>query len=376
MMKHSRGLSMIELLVGLAIGSFIIVGAVMVYQQTRNTYAINETQARLQENGRYALAMLEPDLQLAGYYGYSNNSADFRFKNGGTETPVSQTEQTDGLVAGLPAAGSACGTNFAVDLLMSVQGSNSASGPIATCTPPTAAGMNAGAWYLGSAVANMGTDTLTIRRASTADQPAASAGYIQLYLNALKRSNQYVFSGAPAAAPGPIDATRKIRNLIVRSYYVATNSRTRTAFPTLWRKSLDTNGAAPAVIDEEILPGVEDFQVQFGLDTGDHDAVVGVDFDEDNNLVPDNPNGVVSRWVDPNSALMNPPTHATAPGISAQIVAVRVWLRIRAEAREVDYADGKTYTYAGITYTPAGADTGVRRTLVSRTVYLRNARTN
>jgi hypothetical protein len=231
--------------------------------------------------------------------------------------------------------------------------------------------MNAGAWYLGSTIANMGTDTLTIRRASTADQPASSAGYIQLYLNELKRTNQYVFSAAPAAAPGPVDATRKIRNLIVRTYYVATNSRTRTAFPTLWRKSLDTDGAAPAVIDEEILPGVEDFQVQFGLDTGDHDATLGVDQDEDNNLVPDKTNGVVSRWVDPNSALMSPPP----AGISAQVVAVRVWLRIRADASEVDYVDGKTYSYAGVSYTPAGTDTNVRRALISRTIYLRNART-
>jgi hypothetical protein len=234
--------------------------------------------------------------------------------------------------------------------------------------------MNAGAWYLGSAVANMGTDTVTIRRSSTADQPAADAKYIQLYLNALKRSNQYVFSAAPAASPGPIDATRKVRNLVVRTYYVASNARTRVGLPTLWRKSLDTNGAAPAVIDEEILPGVEDFQVQFGLDTGDHDGTAGVDIDEDNNLVPDNPNGLISRWVDPNSNLMNPPTHAT-PGISAQIVAVRVWLRIRADAPEVDYVDGKTYTYAGITFTPAGADAGVRRMVMSRTIYLRNART-
>lgn len=371
MMKHSRGLSMIELLVGLAIGSFIIVGAVMVYSQTRSTYAINETQARLQENGRYALAILEPDLQLAGYFGYSNNPMDFRFKNGGTETPISRTEQIDGALAGLPAGGAACGNNFAVDLLMTVQGSNGTSGPIATCAPPTAAGMNAGAWYLGSAAAGMGTDTVTIRRSSTADQPAASTAYIQLYLNALKRSNQYVFSAAPAAAPGPIDATHKIRNLVVRTYYVATNARARANYPTLWRKSLDSVGGAPAVINEEILPGVEDFQVQFGLDTGDHDATVGVDVDDDKNLVPDNPNGLISQWVDPDSVLIRPPP----AGISAQVVAVRVWLRIRADAPEVGYVDGKTYTYAGVTFTPAGTDAAVRRTLVSRTVYLRNART-
>jgi type IV pilus assembly protein PilW len=181
-----------------------------------------------------------------------------------------------------------------------------------------------------------------------------------------------VFNSAPAGAPGVIDATHKIRNLVVRTYYVANNSRTRTAFPTLWRKSLDTVGGAPGVIDEEILPGVEDFQVQFGLDTGDHDTTAGIDVDEDANGVPDNPNGLIGQWVNPDSALPLPPASG---GISAQIVAVRVWLRIRADATEVDYVDDKTYSYAGKTFTPGAGESNMRRTLVSRTVYLRNART-
>ncbi|MEJ0086896.1 MAG: PilW family protein [Pseudomonadota bacterium] len=367
MINRSRGLSMIELLVGLAIGSFIIVGAVMVYSQTRTTYSINETQARLQENGRYALAILEPDLQLAGYYGFSNNASDFRYKAGATETPISQLEQADAALPSPPAGVTTCGNNFAIDLLMTVQGSNNAAGPLTTCAPPTATGLNAGAYQAG-------TDTVTIRRSSTADAPAATTSRIQLYLNSLKRSNQYVFSAIPANAPGAIDATHKIRNLIVRTYYVATNSRARTNFPTLWRKSLDTDGTNPVILDEEILPGVEDFQVQFGLDTGDHDGIAGVDIDLDNNTVPDNPNGLISRWVAPNSALINSPT-AIPAGISAQIVAVRVWLRIRADAPEVSFTDTRTYNYAGVSYTPSGAAAGVRRTLVSRTIYLRNART-
>lgn len=364
MNARSRGLTMVELLVGLAIGSFIIVGAVMVYSQTRSSYAINEVHARLQENGRYALSMLEPDIQLAGYYGFSNNPADFRYTNGSTEIPITQLEQTDAAMASPPPAVTTCGNNFLVDLQMTVQGSNDAAGPIATCAPPNVTGMNAGAY-------RTLTDTLTIRRSSTADIAATpTASRIQLYVNALKRSNQYLFNSN--TAPGPVDANRVLRNLVVRTYYVAANSSARTNFPTLWRKSLDSNSGNPAIIDEEILPGVEDFQVQFGIDTGDHDATAGIDFDLDNNGVPDNPNGQVSRWVDPNSALLGPPP----TGIKAQIVAVRVWLRIRADAPEVGFTDTQTYTYANRpAYTPTGADASVRRILVSRTIYLRNART-
>lgn len=76
---------MIELLVGLAIGSFVIIGAVFVYNQSRTSYAINETQARLQENARYAFAILESDVQLAGNYGFYNIPTDFRW--GDTYTP-------------------------------------------------------------------------------------------------------------------------------------------------------------------------------------------------------------------------------------------------------------------------------------------------
>ena len=68
----SAGFSLIELMVALTIGLVLIGGAVYVYQQSRDTYALNESTARLQEEARYALSLIEPDVQLAGYYGYTN----------------------------------------------------------------------------------------------------------------------------------------------------------------------------------------------------------------------------------------------------------------------------------------------------------------
>jgi len=54
---------------------------------------------------------------------------------------------------------------------------------------------------------------------------------------------------------------------------------------------------------------------------------------------------------------------------------VRVWLLIRADDREPGFVDSRNYTYAGINYTPTGADAGYRRIVISRTIFLRNART-
>ena len=353
--SRQRGLTMVELLVGLTISSFIIIGTVFVYSQSRNSYTLNDTQARLQEYGRFALGAIEPDLELAGYFGFSNNPQDVRYTDGTNEYPVSQLEQGDTAIITAPSAIHACGNNYLLDLLATVQGEN---GTYA----PTSGACAAVKTY------QAGSDTLTIRRASTSTA-GVSAKYLQLYVNSLKRTTQYIFNSG--TAPGVVDSTREIRNLVVRKYYVAQNSDGRDGTPSLRRIYLSTDDTNPAMKDEEVLPGVEDMQVQFGVDSGDHNGDGKIDVDDDSNGVPDDANGIVSKWVDPDDNLLKaPPT-----GRKAQVVAVRVWLRIRADDPDaVGYTDDRTYAYAGVSYTPSGALAKYRRILVSRTVYLRNAR--
>jgi len=253
-----------------------------------------------------------------------------------------------------PASLHDCDTNYALYLIKTVEGSNNSYSVDCPVAPES-----------GSARAN--TDTLTIRRAST-EAVAANAAFLQLYTNRLAKNDQQIFISATAPSGLETDV-KEVRNLTFRLYYVATSSRISTTLPTLWRKSL---GTGPALFDEEILPGVEDLQVQFGIDTGDRDANGTPDNDTvDNNGIPDYTNGVISRWVNPGAAVLEPPP----TGINAQIVAVRIWLRLRSDMPESGFTDTRTYTYADRpAYTPAGADATFRRLLVSRTFYLRNAR--
>jgi type IV pilus assembly protein PilW len=110
---RQSGLSMIELLVALAIGSFLIIGAVTLQSQTRRSFDINEQQARLQENARYVIAVIEPQLQLAGVYdGLHPNAAMWTT---GSLTPPSNLRMTSA-APGLPASLKTCGDNFAVDV--------------------------------------------------------------------------------------------------------------------------------------------------------------------------------------------------------------------------------------------------------------------
>src|SRR5262245_33530495 len=71
-MSKSAGFTLVEVLVSVAISCTIFTAVLAMYAQTRATYRANERIARLQEQGRFALAMIEPDVALAGYYGFSN----------------------------------------------------------------------------------------------------------------------------------------------------------------------------------------------------------------------------------------------------------------------------------------------------------------
>src|SRR5690554_4118527 len=64
---RQRGLSMIELLVALAISSFLILGITQVYIDNKRSYVFQQSQAGNLENSRFAVLMLDELLSKAGY---------------------------------------------------------------------------------------------------------------------------------------------------------------------------------------------------------------------------------------------------------------------------------------------------------------------
>ena len=361
------GLSLVELMVSLAIGSTIIAGTLAVYASSRNTYAINDAVGRLQEQARYVMSVVEPDIELGGYYGFTNAPDALRLVQGATpgsvlataaamrQRPLPPLVPTPVPAPGLPASAQTCGVNFAVDVLTPIQGSNDSFslGPDASaaCDP----------WGGGAAP---GTDTLTVRRAAT-DLVAAQAGRLQIYASRLSsRTSQPIFFDG--TAPGPIDGDHTIHNLLVRAYYIDRDSVAQPGRPALRVKALSSSAGTPLFIDNEVMSGVEDLQVQFGIDTGDYDNDGTVDAAADPNGtgIPDT-DGRATRYVDPDF-----------PGLDRlQVVAVRLWIRVRSEQPEPGFVDNRTYRYANVEFTPSGAQRNYRRVLLSRTVALRNART-
>jgi type IV pilus assembly protein PilW len=313
-LRTQRGLSLIELMVALVIGVLLIAGAVTVYMQSRNTYRTNDVASRMQEIGRYALDVVGPDVRLAGFWGLTN--------------------RPDSFTNGAAAVTKDCAANFAANVAQPIEGRD------ATATGGTgyptgwactiAAGYKKVDW----------ADVLIVRRGSV-DPVAFEAGRMQIQSN---REIAALFSnGALPAGFGAGDLS-ETHNMMVGVYYVAENTALVNGMRTfsLRRQSLV---AGPALQDDEVIAGVQDLQVQFGLDV--------------------NGDGTVERYVNPQDAIP----------AGARIATVQLWLLVVAEEREVGFTDDHTYTYANASQTAAVFHDNRRRTLVTKTIQVRNAAT-
>ena len=73
--RIKRGMSLVELMIGLALGLFVVAVMGMMYLGSRNTYSAQESGTRLQENGRYAVETMATDLRMSGFRGCQGDEA-------------------------------------------------------------------------------------------------------------------------------------------------------------------------------------------------------------------------------------------------------------------------------------------------------------
>lgn len=317
-------MSLVEVMVAMTIGLVIIAAATQMYIGSRSAYSSNETVARLQENARFALTVIEPDVRASNYWGYLKGA-------GFIDT------------SGVGSVATNCGATFATNLSANLQGDNN--GYSLAC-----------AAYGSGAMPS--SDTLTVRRAAVATTAVAAAATTTLRICSTRDSGQLVT--AATACLGPPQGA--VNDMIVNTYYVDRDSETplQAGLPSLRRWTLSSGVTPLAFQDTAIIAGVEDMQIQFGID-------------------PTGITGIATQYVD-----------AVSPAAlgTGQVVSVRIWLLMRAETAEVGYIDSRTYEYGdrakgnGTTnsLTAAGAGTkayapadGFRRLLVTRTIMIRNA---
>lgn len=307
--QHVTGATLVELMVSMTIGLFLTAGAIYVFLQSKDSYRSADSLARLQESARFALDTIEPDIRLTWFYGQDTEP-------GRITVPPGIGVDCDGADVGA----------WALDLGTSITASDD------TYDLPCPARWD---------TPREGSDVLVIRHANP-DVAAPTAGQVQVL--ARLGGGELVADGTAA----PV-APATLHDLEVRAYYVNERSTFDGRQPSLRQLTLTRNAGAPIIADEEVIAGVENLQVQFGLDT--------------------NGDGNVDRYVEPDLLGANP---------AATVVAVRLWLLVGTPADEPAFRDNRSYRLPdGVTVIAAGSDgypDNVRRLAVSKTIFLRNRR--
>lgn len=220
-----RGFTLVELLVALCIASVGIAGGVGALSPVLAAWHAAQVQERLHERALYVFATLEPELQMAGYWG------------------------TDPLLAWPRHAG--------------ISPSLAACGP---ALPALAEGLSwlPGPWPLSCAAQGGGAATgavMVIRRAA-AIASAPELGRVQLLdSESAPASRQLRWDGVvPEGAASVPDL--EWRDLLLRAYYVARQSDGDAGTPALRVKSLTAVAGRPAFVDTEVMPGVAELSVE------------------------------------------------------------------------------------------------------------------
>lgn len=287
MQCRARGVSLIELMIAIAIGSILLLGLVQVFSASRAAYITSEGMARVQESGRFAIDYLQRDLRMAGHFGCVNDQAHWVKGTGDLVNHLGTANDALDFnlsIAGYEATGTAPGDDLAVG------------GGAATWTPALPAEISAlspsggsdiiALRYLAgegvpveslSQVGGAGTPTEVEFPLSRADA-LTSGGVAAPTLFAVADCSQVdVFPGslvgdvvrADAAdfttryGPSPSSQTLLYRAESI-VYYVAPGA---SGQPALWRARADKTGAYPAGGREELVEGVDSLQFLYGRDS-------------------------------------------------------------------------------------------------------------
>lgn len=269
-----RGFTLVELMVGLAVGLFVSLAAITVFVSTRTLQTVSSSETRMNENARLALDILHQDLRVAGFQGCHQRTADpvvsllsssnglfldtnsglaGSHGNGATFTPAlnptlaalvpAPAANSDVLTLRVPVEPLSLGLSSPMTSSSGVPqvGANTAGNKFDSGDVALIANCKAGAIFQVTAASPQATGALSHAIGGTFNPGNANDDL------------GVVFRGDSA-----------VYRLQTRHYYVAA-SVARPGTSSLWRYTFPApTGTAPA---QEVVAGIDRMVVAFGLDT-------------------------------------------------------------------------------------------------------------
>lgn len=328
-----RGFTLIELMVSMTIGLMILLAVSSVYLSSQQTSRTNNALAYMQDNGRIALELLASHLSHAGFFGriIFVNSINGKATD---PTPLTYTK-----------AGTECTTDWAIDITTPIQVFNNSNPYQGTCIDDLVSGPTQWSWI-------ENTDIIEIRNVETTDMLTTPAGYPnagQVYVIGDVNGGSLFFGNTQPGAANYSPSTRGVHAVNAYAYFVAQRSFDSGATwqPTLMRvETFPVSSAtttAFSVRRVEIIPGIEDMQIEIGRDTtGDNQA---------------------DTW-----------SNADTGTDYSTVKALRIWLLIRAEDIDMSFNPNGTAITYNLGQQDVTRNDRFRRMVLTRTIRLLNNR--
>lgn len=298
---NHQGFSLVELMISLALGSIVTLGVIQLFVANSDTYTLLQGQSRMQESARFGLAFIGRSVRQAGYRGcFSSNEDlhttidpptalpyeyDLRFGVKGynstgptnwspaiTELPrtinsvdtnVFQTPAGEGENTGIDTAAITAGTDVLTLRNMSPTDARLVA-DLATSTEPVVVGVPTDGFEFAEdhlAVIHDCEKATIFRVTSIAlDNPAAGQATIGHAIDDVDATRNSV---TKLAIVNTFEADAAVAAIETYTFFIAPGSGLNSTGNTplsLWRKSGIT---APV----ELVEGVEDLQVLYGIDT-------------------------------------------------------------------------------------------------------------
>lgn len=265
--RRERGLTLIELMIGLVIGLLIVGMVGFLFLNTSRSYRQDERYSALNDESRLAVTELTNDLEMAGFWGTMIDPGLIQRSVVGDPTADSLDGVND------------CGADRFLRFTEAVRGLNSASTSAISAAFPCidTAEIYAGPAGAGTAAIKVNHVAGTwISRVDLDARRAANNEAPRLFLQTLSTAGGMFVSPADPnqGVSGPLDVECAAAGDICRYwekrssiYYVRDFTVAGDDIPCLTRKRLRTLSGAVRPVSECIVSGVEDFHVEYGVDT-------------------------------------------------------------------------------------------------------------
>jgi type IV pilus assembly protein PilW len=332
-------MGLVELLVWMAVSLLIISVIGVVYGNTKQLTRVNDTVSRLQENGRFAVYLLDRDIRLAGFRGCNGNDAAVPYLS--VLNSTAYPYQFNVAIAGYRGASGAWSPALPTDI------SALTPTPLAGTDVVTVRFIDSTGVSLTAAMSSS-TDDIQVAPGS-----ALSTGDVLLIAGcsayAIFNASQFNSGNGKikhdtGGGTSPGNTTKDlgtafrtdaaVYRLVTRTYYIAPSAR-KPATNALWSNSVP--GYDGQAQPEEMVEGVEGLSLFFGEDTDGDKAA--------------------NRYVS-----------ANAVGTWNNVVSVKTQLLL-ATVRDNMTTAPQTYTFDGVTTTPTDRRL---RSVLSSVITVRN----